>query len=222
MTSGLGRSRMTNPFTYFGAIYCLNLESQPDRWQEVTGRFSTLGILPLVERFPAISTPENHHRGCALSWREMVARSAGLGVEHFLGFEDDVIFLDDTLDVVARAVRELDQIPWDLCYFGACVHDREFPFLTESAVLQECGSVTCTHALAIHRRAFAQILSDIPGDQSSFGRWLEDYAAIDQYLAQRIADRTFRAVISSPRVATQPALRTFADADLALADRYVI
>jgi hypothetical protein len=213
---------MTNPFSYFDTIYCLNLERQPERWQEVSVRFSTLGIVPLVERFPAISTPENHHHGCARSWRAMIARSAGLGVEHFLGFEDDVIFLDDTLDVVTRAVRELDQLSWDLCYFGACVHDREFPFVTGSTVLQECGSVTCTHALAIHRRAFAQILSEIPDEQSSFGRWIEEYVAIDQYLAQRIVDGTFRAVISSPRVATQPALRAFADADLALADRYVI
>jgi hypothetical protein len=213
---------MNNPFAYFDAIYCLNLDSQPDRWRDTAGRFATLGILPLVERMPAISTPESHHRGCALSWRAMIARSEKQGSEHFLGFEDDVMFLDDTLVIVARVVRELDLVPWDLCYFGACVHDQEFPFLVDSTVLQECGKVTCTHALAIHRRAFAQILSDIPGDQSSFDRWLHDQVAIDQYLAQRVADGTFRALISSPRVATQPALRGFPDADLALADRYVI
>jgi hypothetical protein len=213
---------MTNPFTYFDAIYCLNLDSQPDRWRDVADRFATLGILPLVERISAVSTPENHHRGCALSWREMVFRAEGLGLEHFLGFEDDVMFLDDTLVVVEGAVAELDQVAWDLCYFGACVHDLVFPFLTDSIVLQECGIVSCSHALAIHRRAFAQILSDIPEDRASFDRWIDDQLAIDQYLARRIADGTFKAVICSPRVATQPALRNHADADLALADRYVI
>jgi hypothetical protein len=47
-------------------------------------------------------------------------------------------------------------------------------------------------------------------------------AAIVQYFSRRIDDGTFTAVITSPRVATQPALRVYADADLALADRYVI
>src|SRR3984885_12850244 len=100
MTSGPGRSRMTNPFTYFGAIYCLNLESQPDRWQEATGRFSTLGILRLVERFPAISTPENHHRGCALSWLEMVGCGDRREVEPFLARGDADLPLGGRPDVV--------------------------------------------------------------------------------------------------------------------------
>jgi hypothetical protein len=213
---------MRNPFTHFDAIYCLNLDHQPERWRDVTGRFATLGILPLVERISAVSTPDNHHRGCALSWREMTSRAERLGLEDFLGFEDDVMFLDDTLEVVAGVVDDLSHTTWDLCYLGACVHDRDFPFLGGSTVLQECGAVTCTHALAIHRRAFAQILSDIPGDRSSFDRWLDEEMAIDQYLARRIGDGTFRAVICSPRVATQPALRNYADGDLELADRYVI
>ena len=91
-----------------------------------------------------------------------------------------------------------------------------------SSVLQECGSVTCTHALAIHRRAFSRILEDIPGDHQSFETWLDEVIAFDQYLARRVAEGLLRAVITSPRVATQPALRNYADADQSLADRYVI
>ena len=82
--------------------------------------------------------------------------------------------------------------------------------------------MTCTHALAIHRHAFAKILDDIPVDHRSFEAWLDEYVAFDQYLARRVAEGTLRAVITSPRVATQPALRNYADADLSLADRYVI
>jgi hypothetical protein len=61
------------------------------------------------------------------------------------------------------------------------VHSRELPFLAGSPVLQECGSVTCTHALAIHRHAFAQILEDIPVDHQSFEAWLDEYVAFDQF-----------------------------------------
>jgi hypothetical protein len=41
--------------------------------------------------------------------------------------------------------------------------------------------VTCTHALAIHRHAFAQILEDIPVDHQSFEAWLDEYVAFDQF-----------------------------------------
>ena len=70
--------------------------------------------------------------------------------------------------------------------------------------------------------ALVKILDDLPVDQPSFQVWLDEYIAFDQYLARRVAGGTFRAVITSPRVATQPALRNYADADLSLADRYVI
>ena len=213
---------MTSPFTYFDAIFCLNLDTEVRRWQEASQRFELLGMLLLVERVPAIVTAENHHRGCALSWRAMIDIADRRGHEHMLGFEDDVVFLDDTLIVVDEVVGELSAIEWDLCYFGACVHSCEFPFLAGSTVLQECGSVSCTHALAIHRNAFAQILDDLPVDQQSFEAWLDEYIAFDQYLARRVAEGTFRALITSPRVATQPALRNYADADLSLAHRYVI
>jgi hypothetical protein len=46
--------------------------------------------------------------------------------------------------------------------------------------------------------------------------------AIDQYLRRRIADGTYHAVITSPRVASQPNLLEFPDGDGALGARYVI
>ena len=180
-----------------------------------------------VERFPAVATPENHHRGCTLSWRAMIAEADRRGYEHVLVLEDDAVFLDDTLDVLAGATTELADQEWDLCFLGACVHGQEFPPAAGCRWLQTCGLVTCTHALAVHRRAYARILADLPdpalpGGDEAMDKWLDQWSAIDQYLGRGLADGTFRGLITTPRVATQPALRTFADADLALADRYVI
>jgi hypothetical protein len=89
-------------------------------------------------------------------------------------------------------------------------------------VLQECGPVTCTHAVALHRDAYDRILADIPAPGAEFDQWLSEWLACDRYLSRRIADGTFRAVITSPRVATQPALLQHDDADHELAARYVI
>jgi len=211
-----------NPFGFFDAIFCLNLDGESRRWREATLRYQTLGIAAQVKRFPAIPTPDNHHRGCALSWRQMVAEASRRDYTHLLVFEDDAVFLDDTLAVVGAAVAELATQEWDLCYLGAAVWAQQFPFVTGSTVLQECGPVTCTHALAVHRRAFARLLVDIPPDGAAFDAWLSRWAAIDQYLCYAIYDGTFRALITSPRVATQRELLAANDTDGALAGRYRI
>ena len=107
-----------NPFGFFEAIYCLNLDQRPDRWANALRRFSTLQIATRVERFSAIPTPGNHHVGCARSWRLMVATARDRGLSNFLGIEDDAIFLDDTREVIRRAMGELEGLPWDLLYLG--------------------------------------------------------------------------------------------------------
>lgn len=221
----VARQAMTgvaNPFGFFDAIFCLNLDRESRRWREATLRYQTLGIAAQVERFPAILTPDNHHRGCALSWRQMIAEASRRDYTHLLVFEDDAVFLDDTPAVVGVAVAELAIQEWDLCYLGAAVWAQQFPFVNGSTVLQECGPVTCTHALAVHRRAFARLLADIPPDGVTFDAWLSRWVAIDQYLSSAIYDGRFRVLITSPRVATQRELLTRDDTDGLFAGRYRI
>ena len=68
-------------------------------------------------------------------------------------------------------------------------------------------------------RAFARLLADIPPDGVALDTWLSRWVAIDQYLSFTIYDDTFRALITSPRVATQRELLTRDDTDAALASR---
>jgi Coenzyme PQQ synthesis protein D (PqqD) len=49
-----------HPFDFFAAIYCLNLDHQPVRFENATRRFAALNIAARVERFSAVSTPRNH------------------------------------------------------------------------------------------------------------------------------------------------------------------
>jgi hypothetical protein len=211
-----------NPFACFEAIFCLNLDRETERWREASRRHARLGITSRVERFPGVATPDNPHRGIAVAYRRMVAAAQRRGYEHLLVLEDDAVFLDDTLAVLASAAVELPGHAWDLCYLGACVWSQAFPFLGTSTVLQACGPVTCTHAIAVHARAYDRLLAEIPTAADELERWLEEHLAIDQYLSRRIRDGTYRAVITSPRVASQPNLLHFDDGDGALAARYVI
>jgi hypothetical protein len=215
-------SQAASPLSFFDGIFCLNLDSDTARWAQASRRHEQLGIAWQVERFPAVATPENHHRGNAMSFRQMVAQAQRRGYEHVLILEDDAVFIDTTAEVMQAAGSELPDLEWDLCFLGACVWSQKFPHLDGSKVLQKSGPVTCTHAVAVHRRAYDRILADIPADGEEFDNWFREQLACDQYLSRSIKDGTFRAVITSPRVATQPALLNYDDADRELAERYVI
>jgi hypothetical protein len=214
--------RPTAPFAFFDKILCLNLDSATERWREASERHAQLGIAGSIERFPGVATPDNPHRGIAIAYRRMIAEAKRRGYEQLLVFEDDAVFLDDTVTVMRSVVADLANVEWDLCYLGACVWSQDFPALGDSTVLQACGPVTCTHAIAFHRRAYERLLAEIPTAADELDRFLEADLAVDQYLMRRIADGTYRAVITSPRVASQPNLLDHPDGDGALGHRYVI
>jgi len=210
-----------DPFAFFTAIYCLNLDERPDRWGNAVRRFGMLDIAARVERFPAISTPGNHHVGCAMSWRLMITDARDRGLPNFLGIEDDAIFLDTTLDVVSRAISELGENDWDLLYLGGAAWEpsAEIP---GHAALRAPRSLTCTHALAVHHSAYDRLLAGIPATADGIGEWLSSYAAIDQYLSDQVNNGHYRAYVLNPRVATQPELTSEGGLDGALRDRYTI
>jgi hypothetical protein len=212
----------TSPFSFFDGIFCLNLDSATERWTESKRRHERLAIAWQVERFSAVETPENHYSGNTMSFRQMIAEARRRDYEHVLIFEDDAIFIDDAMAVMRAAAVELANREWDLCYLGACVWGQKFPFLAGSEILQQCGPVTSCHAVAMRRTSFDRILADIPAVSEEFDQWLNEWLAIDQYLYRRIGDGTFRAVITSPRLATQPPLLDYGNADRELAARYVI
>jgi Coenzyme PQQ synthesis protein D (PqqD) len=208
------------PFDFFAAIYCLNLDQRPDRWENALRRFGMLNITSRVERFPAIPTPHNHHEGCTISWRLMVAQARDRGLANFLGIEDDAIFLDTTLEVLSRAVSELAGMDWDLLYLGGAAWEEpaEIP---GHVALQSPRSLACTHALAVNHSAYERILADVP-EADGIDEWLTTYPAIDQYLYQQVNAGYYRAYVLNPRVATQVELTVYGVLDAPLRDRYTI
>jgi hypothetical protein len=215
------RREAASPFTFFDAVFCLNLDQRTDRWQRSRNRFAQLGIDWLVERFPAIPTPENHYHGCALSFRAMVTEARRRNLNHFLIVEDDALWLDTTEQILAEALSELTGRPWDLLYLGGAPETKPQP-LTGCNRLRTPGFVTCKHALAVNSSAYERILTEIPPAGPEFDDWLAENIASDQYLARQITHGVYDALIVEPRVASQPHLIAAARWDGALRDRYTI
>jgi hypothetical protein len=208
----------TDPFAAFDAIFCLTPASACERWRTMLRRLSQLGI---ESRTEPIETCDGRS-GYASAWREAIGLATQRRCDRVLVLDHEAVFLDDAVAVLRSAVAELGDHQWDLLLLGAAVFGQQFPAAAGSRTLQVCGPVVGTFAIAVHARAFTQLLNEIPPAGAALDDWIEREIALSQYLAKALADQRLRGLIVSPRVASQLALLRYADGDLRLADQYTI
>ena len=195
------KREIRSPFFYFDAIYCITLDTARQRRRKMEDRCKALGIHERVRFWSAVATPENHHVGCTLSHRGIIAAAKKQGLRNVLVFEDDAIFLDNTMQHLTQSVEELQSQDWNIFYLGGHQWGLDFPMAPGCSFLKIPEGLTCTHALAYNSSVFDAILEDIPDDIDQVKEWLKDHFGIDQYL--RHIDKLY---ISEPVVASQPAL----------------
>lgn len=108
---------------FFDKIFCINLDSRPDRWEKSKIEFDKHGIK--VDRISAIDgkklnispNPEGV-KACALSHLHVLKLAKYLGLDNYLILEDDIEFHENFVNLF-NEIKE--QIPnnWDLLYLGA-------------------------------------------------------------------------------------------------------
>jgi len=194
---------MANPFFWFDAIYCINLDRAKDRWEKVSRRFEALGIAHRVRRFAAVETPSNHHIGCALSHRAILAEAKAQGLHNVLVFEDDVLFSPNAAEELRCGVDELKRRSWSTLYLGGHRWGQSFEKAPGCGHLEEPHGLTCTHAIAYHESIFDRILSDVPATPSAVALWLRQHRGIDQYYARSLDGLH---LVTIPVIATQASI----------------
>jgi len=140
------------PFDYFDKIYCINLDSRPDRWELAKEEFQKACILDRVERFSAVAMPENPARGNHLSHAQCIRKAKEAGAKNVLIFEDDIEWLDNPLEL-KRVIPELKE--WDLLYLGV---NTERVCYQESYHLARLTFAYSTHAYAINNTLFDTLI----------------------------------------------------------------
>ena len=182
------RSEMANPFSYFDAIFCINLDSQPDRWHRMKERFERLGIGDRVERISAVKTTDSHHVGCALSHRKAVEMATKRGLENVLVFEDDATFRGDAVDLLERVLEELNaQGQWKILYLGAMNWYGPVQPVDDCETLLHGDALTEAHAIGYHRSFFEELLRNVPDTETGVREWIESGPpAIDQWFAHDV------------------------------------
>jgi len=193
---------ITNPLSFFDGIFCANDDHDTGLWAQATRRHERLGIAWQVERYAAAQAPDNARLAEVLAFRAMIASARARGYEHVLILADDIVFSDDTLAVMRATTGELSRTDWDLCPLGAAP-TADAPIGAPVSIDHGVPARRAA-AVAVHRRAYDRILSDIPADSSKVDAWLGRWRGCNGYLSERIADGAFRAHVTSQPLAWQP------------------
>jgi len=168
----------------FDCVFCINLDSRPDRWASASERFAVAGIE--VERFPAIDTwspvalgqaPSQTRwkdavEACARSHQAAVAEAQQRGARAVFLFQDDVVLHPRFDDVLHRWIGDLPD-EWALLYLGGW-HPRTAldPQRGETEVpgpehvrghVYRLRHDFCLHACGIRDTLFDEVLSIDPG-----------------------------------------------------------
>jgi len=162
---------MKNPFNYFDKIFCINLDSRPDRWELAQSEFKKLGILDRVERVTAITTDElpydprprkNRsgsdllgHFACASSHNKCTKLAMQYNAKNYLVFEDDFYFKDYDDDYLNTCINELP-LDWRLFSFGYNDWSQN-RIESYSTTLNKMYGFGLTHAYAINGNIFENL-----------------------------------------------------------------
>ena len=149
---------------YFSKAFCINLDSRPDRWEEVQKEFAKHFLC--VERIPGIEgskmnldfPPEIKEGavGCALSQFFCIKYAKQLGLNSFLLLEDDVEF-DQNLNQLFN--QYISEVPpnWDMLYLGG-QHFHGMNLQQVSEHVYKCEYTLSAHSVAFSSKVFDRFI----------------------------------------------------------------
>jgi len=155
--------------TNIDKIFCINLDSRPDRWDESLKEFKKIGIENKVERFSAINIQPGII-GCTKSHYECIKLAKECGYNQILILEDDVSFKDDALIILDNTLKQLNKhgIKFELLYLGANLYPKNNVLIDSNLALLKAAKTT--HAYVIDSSIF-----DIIIDYYSTCNWDDGY-----------------------------------------------
>lgn len=148
-------------------FFCINLDSQHDRWADCQKQFSEQWIP--VKRWSAKPLSENRRFGAGLSHREIIEHAKNQNWEYVCVFEDDLRFIaKDVLIYTQNALSELKSKKWYILYLGGCMRRNGWLYkekwLKHVLRVKRCVQA---HAIIYHRRFFDIYLKKHPRKYTS-------------------------------------------------------
>ncbi len=176
-----------------GAMYCINLDKRPDRWNDSIPEFQKVG-LTYVEHVVVTEPEDNRWLGFNRSMHMVLQKGLATG-KPFIIFEDDIAFSDNWRTVECS----LNELPddFDLFYLGANIigsdtttWDMPVKFSQHLALLRNCWQ---SHAIMYSHEGAKFVLDNFNP---------ESFPVLDEWLRVNVMPRG-RSYLASPMVCYQ-------------------
>jgi hypothetical protein len=204
-------------------VLVVNLDSRPDRWQDVQG--TTAGFIPAdkLHRLPATlgtalpgygAPPWFRGRkrdktwagraGVTLSHRAAIAHARQQGWRTVLILEDDIELEPMLAEVLAGLPAALHANDWDVCYLGFT--DPVSPFRTLARLpaghsLCAVSGCNTAHAYLLRDSTYDKLLARLP-EAANIWHWISHHRAIDRWYYRNLT-RYFNVCVVSPALINQ-------------------
>lgn len=106
-------------WNFFDKIYCITLDSRPDRMEAAKQQFAAVGLNDRIEFFLVTKDDADPARGIYQSHLCCLSQGLATGARQILVFEDDVVFRGFSKERLGAACRFLQQTgAWDAFFLG--------------------------------------------------------------------------------------------------------
>ena len=112
-------------FDFFEEIYCINLDSEQERWLKVQSEFDKVGIRDRVQKFSAIKH-DKYGYGCTYSHLEILKIAQKKKLNNVLILEDDFKISHYNPKVLQSALDSLKNYAYDVFYLGYNFYGSDF------------------------------------------------------------------------------------------------
>jgi len=159
---------LNNPFYFFDVIYCINLDSDTDRWDHISHVFNKLGISERVTRIPGVidtsstDSKTNAINGCTESHLLCIKNTINNDYNNCFIFEDDADLFFDEVTTNKNIFYSICSIPnqqWGMLFFGANVHYSKVQKISPS--LSKAEYCYNAHAYAISKNTLQYIFKNL-------------------------------------------------------------
>ncbi|WP_020586043.1 glycosyltransferase family 25 protein [Desulfobacter curvatus] len=148
-----------NPWNFFDRLYCISLQDRTDRRERAKLEFSRMGIMECVEFVLVDKDLNDPCRGIFASHLLCMKKAIDDGAQHWVVFEDDVVFHRYDPQILKAAVTHLSTgSTWTLLFFGCLIKASS---KTGNPGIKKIRYQALAHAYAVNR-AFGEKIAAQP------------------------------------------------------------
>lgn len=183
-------------WNFFDEIYCINLDHRIDRWEKVQKEFDSVGVLPKIQRFSAIKETDGR-LGIIKSNLAIIKIAKEKELKNVLIFEDDVHFINNTVDVLEKSLSQITNLDWWLLYLGANTHEPLQLFTKSKPNILVLKNAFAAHSLCYNKKTFDFFIRKYDGLEK-----VEYCDILDVFLAQYFQKKNL-CLVCNPIITTQ-------------------